>query len=240
MSGASMTPYRIVHGDTTLDGFVHAPTRPGPHAAVLLFPGATGPGPTFRKTVQELGERGYLAIGADMYGLGADLGTPQAAGAYFEKLLNDPELLRARVVAWFDAVSGRDDVDAARVAAIGYCFGGKCVLELARSGAPVACVTSYHGLLKTHAPAQPGVVKAKVAVWSGGEDPYAPIADFDAVRAEFDAAQVDYQATLFAKAEHSFTDPDHDGLLPGIAYDRLAHQVSWAGTLALLEACLQN
>ncbi|VWX54488.1 dienelactone hydrolase family protein [Novosphingobium sp. 9U] len=240
MSDASPTPFRIVHGDTTLEGFVHAPAHPGPHAAVLLFPGATGAGPSFQKVAQELSTRGYLAIAADMYEVGADISTPQAAGAYFEKVLADPELLRARVVAWFDAVSAREDVDATRIAAIGYCFGGKCVLELARSGAAVACVTSYHGLLKTHAPAQPGMVKAKVAVWSGGDDPYSPVADFDALRAEFDAADVDYQATLFAKAKHSFTDPDHDGMLPGIAYDRLAHQVSWAGTLALLEQCLEN
>jgi len=83
-------------------------------------------------------------------------------------------------------------------------------------------------------------VKAKVAVWTGGRDPYAPVEDLDALRAEFDAAQVDYQATLFATAQHSFTDPDHDGMGSGIAYDRMAHGVAWAGTLALLEATLEN
>jgi dienelactone hydrolase len=109
------------------------------------------------------------------------------------------------------------------------------VLELARSGAPLKAAVSFHGLLKTHAPAEPGIVATPVQVWTGGRDPYAPLADLEALRAEFDAAGVDYQATLFAHAQHSFTDPDHDGLLEGIAYDRVAHRVAWAGTLALLD-----
>jgi dienelactone hydrolase len=238
MTEARETPFPIVHGDTSLRSFVVAPDGTGPYPAVMMFPGATGPGRTFRQTAQELAGLGFLAIGIDMYGVDADLSTPQSAGDYFVALLSAPDLLRDRVVGWFDAVCARDDVDASRVAAIGYCFGGKCVLELARSGAAVRCVTSYHGLLKTHAPASPGTVTAKVAVWTGGRDPYAPIEDLDMLKAEFDAAGVDYQTTLFASAQHSFTDPDHEGVAPGIAYDRVAHRVSWAGTLALLEDCL--
>lgn len=232
------TRFRVIDGATTLEGFVLAPEGSGPHAAVLMFPGATGPGRSFRAAVGELAAAGYLAFGVDMYGIGADIATPGAAGVHFEKLLAAPDHLRARVVAWFDAVRAHPDVDADRVAAVGYCFGGKCVLELARSGAPVRSVTSFHGLLQTHAPAQPGTVKARVAIWTGGEDPYAPVEHLDGLRQEFDAAGADYQATLFAKAQHSFTDPDHDGIGPGIAYDALSHRIAWAGTLALLEQTL--
>jgi dienelactone hydrolase len=238
MPDAHEAPFRVVHGEATLKGFAVSPSGAGPHATVLMFPGATGAGPTFRQTAQELARLGYLAIGVDMYGAEADIGTPEAAGRHFEALLSAPETLRERVIAWFDGICADEMVDASRVAAIGYCFGGKCVLELARSGAAVRCVASFHGLLKTHAPARPGTVGAKVAVWTGGQDPYAPVEDFDMLRAELDAAGVDYQATLFATAQHSFTDPDHAGYAPGIEYDRLAHQVSWAGTLALLEQAL--
>ncbi|MEW9854248.1 dienelactone hydrolase family protein [Novosphingobium sp. M1R2S20] len=239
MSEAQDAPFRLVHEDTTLQGFVFAPAGEGPHPAVLMFPGATGPAETFRRTARELADLGYLVIGADMYGVDADISTPQAAGVHFEALLHAPDRLRSRVVAWFEAACARDDIDATRVAAIGYCFGGKCVLELARSGADVRCVTSFHGLLKTHAPAQAGTVRAKIAIWTGGRDPYAPLEDLDEVQREFDSAGVDYQSTLFAQAQHSFTDPDHDGVAEGIAYDRLSHRVSWAGTLAFLDECLR-
>lgn len=230
--------FRIVESDTTLESFVFAPSGPGPHPTVMMFPGGTGPGPSFRAAVRELAERGYLAIGIDMYGVDADIGSPRSAGVYFEALMTRPEWLRNRVVAWFEAVSARHDVDARRVSAIGYCFGGKCVLELARSGADLRSATSFHGLLGTHAPARPGAILAHVAIWTGGLDPYAPIEDLDMVRAELNAAGAAHQVTLFATAQHAFTDPDHDGMGPGIAYDRLSHRTAWSGTLALLEHVL--
>lgn len=239
MTQAPDAPFRIVHEQTVLEGFVATPAGSGPHAAVLMFPGATGPSPEFWRTAKELAQLGYLAVGVDMYGVDADIGTPQAAGVHFEGLLRAPDLLRRRVVAWFESTCARDDVDEMRVAAIGYCFGGKCVLELARSGAAVRCVSSFHGLLETHAPMQPGAFAGRAAIWTGGRDPYAPVADLEVLRREFDAAEVDYQATLFAQAQHSFTSPDNDGVAEGIAYDALSHSVSWAGTLALLEHCLR-
>lgn len=223
------------HEGVVLQGRIARPAVNGPAPAVLMFPGATGPGPSFDAAIRELAACGYVTVGIDMYGVGADISSPQAAGQHFASLLERPETLRDRVVAWLEAVRALDGVDPERIAAVGYCFGGKCVLELARSGAALRAAVSFHGLLKTHAPALPGRVIAPVAVWTGGRDPYAPRADLDALQAEFDAADVDYQVTLFARAQHSFTDPDHDGFLEGIAYDRQAHQVAWAGTLAMLD-----
>lgn len=209
---------------------------PGP--AVLMIPGATGPSESFYQAMREVAAGGRTAIAADMYGIGADLSTPASAGTYFAALMKDPATLRARVVAWFDTLCALSYVDAQRIAAIGYCFGGKCVLELARSGASVRSVTSFHGLLDTHAPAPPGDITAKVAVWTGGQDPYAPMSDLDVLRTELDTAGADYQITVFAKAAHAFTDPDHDGIAPGIAYDPTAHRIAWKGTMALLEVTI--
>jgi dienelactone hydrolase len=222
------------HGETTMDGFVAMPEGTGPHAAVLLFPGATGTGPTFEKRARELAALGYLAVGINVYGKGADLSSEQAAGAHFMALLQQPDEIRARVLAWVDALAAREDVDAARMAAIGYCFGGKCVFELARGGGDVKAVVGFHGLLETHAPAQKGEVKARVVAWCAGQDPYAPAEHIDGFRAEMAAAGVAHQVTVFSDAQHSFSDPDHDGLQPGIAYDAVADAVSWAGTVAFL------
>lgn len=222
-------------GGAAMEAFVVRPEGAGPHPTVMMFPGATGTGPTFEKTARELASLGYLAIGINIYEKDADLDSPDKAGQLYMALLDRPEVLRARTVAWLSAVAAREDVDPARIAAIGYCFGGKCVLELARSGADLRAVVSYHGLLKTHAPAQPDQVKALVATYCAGRDPYAPMEDFEAFQKEMAAAEVDHHITLFSNAEHSFTDPDHDGIMPGISYDALSHQVSWAGTLALLD-----
>lgn len=233
-------PLSCTHRDVTMEAIVISSAQTPMRGTVLMFPGATGPGESFRKAMHELADLGYLTIGIDMYGIGADISTPEAAGGYFAALMAEPELLRERVVAWFETVRALPGIDPDRLAAIGYCFGGKCVLELARSGAQIACVTSYHGLLTTHAPARPGEVQAEIAVWSGGRDPYAPAADLDALRAELDAAQASYQITLFSRAQHSFTDPDHDGFAEGIAYDPLAHRVAWNGTLAMLAEALKK
>ena len=227
-------PLHCTHRDIALEGFAARPGTAVPRGTVLMFPGATGPGKSFCKAVRELAGQGYLAIGIDMYGPDADLSTPAMAGRYFAALMAQPSLLRERAVTWFETVRSLAGVDPLRIAAIGYCFGGKCVLELARSGAPVALVTSFHGLLTTHAPARPGEIKADIAVWSGGRDPYAPSTDLDMLRCELDAAQARYQITLFSHAQHAFTDPDHDGMGEGIAYDPAAHRIAWAGTLAAL------
>ncbi len=234
------------HESVELEGFV---ARPGPEApsrlsssgtrpAVLMFPGATGPGPSFRASVRELASAGYVTVGVDMYGRGADITTPKAAGRHFSELLAHPSRLRARALAWLDAVAALAGVDCDRIAALGYCFGGRCVLELARAGAPVRMVSSFHGLLGTHEGAQPGAVTARVAIWTGGHDPYVPPQDLAALRGEFDEAGVDYHLTEFAQARHAFTDPDHDGLAEGIAYDTLAHRVAWIGTRTMLDMIL--
>lgn len=222
------------HGDVTMQGTLLHPPGPGPAPTVMMFPGATGPGDSFRAAMRELAAIGYRVVGIDMYGRDADLSTPQTAGQYFAALMAQPEYLRDRVLAWFEAVRDLPGTTPERIAAVGYCFGGKCVLELARSGAPLAAAISFHGLLTTHAPARPGEVRAEIAVWTGGRDPYAPVADLDALRAELDSAGARYQCTLFSQVRHSFMDPDHDGIAEGIAYDPGAHRIAWAGTLALL------
>ena len=233
------TAMRCRHGDVELEGRIARPSAATGHRlpAVLVMHNALGIGSHVLDAAARLAEAGYLAVVTDMYGADADVGSEAAAGAHFASLAENPAALRARARAWFDAVAARDDVDPGRIAAIGYCFGGQCVLELARSGADVKAVVSYHGLLTTHALAQPGAISGEVAVFTGERDPYAPADHVEALRQELKAAGARYQITLFGEAEHSFTDRDAARTgRPGIAYHALSDAVSWAGTLALLHA----
>jgi dienelactone hydrolase len=229
----------LQHEGASLEGRLFHPAARGPHAAVLIMPTAVGPGEHVFEQARRLVALGYVALVADMYGGGAHHADPKAAGASFTALLAAPELARARVVAWYELLKAVAEVDAARVAAIGYCFGGKCVLELARSGADVKAVVSFHGLLTTTMPATPGTIHGEVAIYTGTQDAYAPRADIDAVRQELTAAGARWQLTEFGSAAHAFTEPKAASYgRPGIAYDALADRSSWAGMVALLVATI--
>jgi dienelactone hydrolase len=126
-------------------------------------------------------------------------------------------------------------VDAGRIGAIGYCFGGRCVLELARSGAPVRAVVSFHGVLSTRQPAEPGAVRPTVAVYTGALDPYAPPDHVRAFDDEMRAAGADHHLTVFANGYHAFTDPTPPtDVGPGLRHDPLLAALSWTGATTLL------
>ncbi len=189
---------------------------------------------------RKLAEHGYVAICTDMYG--ADLAgvSVEGAGQAYAESLADPERQRARTTAWFDRIAGLPDVDADRIAAVGFCFGGMTVLELARSGADLKAAVSYHGTLGTHARAEPGAIRGHVVAYCGAGDPYAPLEDVDDLRREMlDAGVANFQITVFGAAAHGFTDPDAGVLqLDGVRYDALSNDLSWSGTLVLLQHVL--
>jgi dienelactone hydrolase len=229
----------LEHAGKTLTGYAAIPAGDGPFPAVLVMHNAMGLGAHVQQSAQKLAALGYAAIATDMYGVEIARADQSAAGASMQALMATPGLLRARCVAWFEAVAAMPQVDVSRIAAIGYCMGGQCVLELARSGADVKAVVSFHGLLTTDAPAQPGAIKGEVAAYCGALDPFAPLDHIEGLRTELAAAGVSYHITTFGKVAHAFTDVDAADLkMPGIEYNALADRVSWAGTIALLEAIL--
>lgn len=230
----------LVHEGVTLNGQLARPGQsPGPVPVVLVFPSALGLGSHALAAVERLAAAGWLALGVDLYGGGLYAGYGEnsgEAGAQFQRYLETPGAVRSRALAWFDRAAALPGADPERIAAIGYCFGGYCVLELARAGAGLKAAVSYHGLLTTALPAAHGAISGQVAAYCGGSDPYAPAAAIEALDAELTAAGTRHQITVFAGAEHSFTDPEAGKMdRPGIAYDVTADRVSWAGTLALLE-----
>lgn len=235
------SPVELGHAGTQLNGQAAFPAGEGPFPAVLVMHNALGLGDHVREVAQRLAALGYVGIATDMYGSGAPSGDPVVNGASYETVTKDPALLRSRVRAWFDRIAAMPQVRADRVAAIGFCFGGTCVLELARGGAPTRAVVSYHGILTTAQPMQPGAFTGEVQAWCGAYDPYAPLGHIEGLRAELAAAGAHHTITILGDAAHGFTDPASDAMgREGIAYDALADKVSWAGTVALLEAVLRD
>ncbi|MEO8695658.1 MAG: dienelactone hydrolase family protein [Acidimicrobiales bacterium] len=226
------------HEGTRLRGYAAVPDATQPSPAVLVMHSALGVAHRVNEEVaRKFADRGYVAVCTDMYGAHLEGASLEDAGRAFAENLADPEKQRARTIAWFDKVAARPDVDGERIAAVGFCYGGMTVLELARSGANLRAAVSYHGVLTTHARAEPDAVRAHVVAYCGAGDPYAPPEDVDNLRMEMrDAGVRDYQITIFGGAVHGFTDPDAADLhLEGVEYDALSNDLSWNGTLVLLQ-----
>ena len=171
---------------------------------------------------------GYVAFAIDMYGKGIRPKTPQEAAAQAGIYKQDRALMRARALAGLEVLRSNPLCDPKRVAAIGYCFGGTVVLEIARSGADVAGVVSFHGGLDTPTPADAKNIRCKVLVLHGGDDPHVPRKDVDAFEDEMRAAGVDWQLVVYGGAVHSFTNPAAgNDKSKGAAYNAEADSRSW-------------
>ena len=229
------------HGDDALRGQIALPAGPGPHPAVLVMHESRGLGELVRRRARMLAELGYVALASDMYGRGVDYRNEENTGSRMLTLNKEPERLRGRALAGLEALKARPEVDGARIGAIGFCFGGQCVLEVARSGADVKSVVSFHGLLTTDLPAKPGAVKAKVLVLTGARDPWAPWEHVERLREELVAAGADWQITLYGEGYHAFTDSHAAELadIPGLRYDSLLDKLSWNSALAMLDSTLR-
>ena len=186
-----MEPVEFEHEGTQLRGYAARPDTTGPVPAVLVMHSALGIAHGVNEPVaRKLAAQGYLAVCTDMYGAHLEGAPMEDAGLAYGENLADPDRQRARTVAWFDEIARRSDVDDARIAAVGFCYGGTTVLELARSGADLKAAISYHGILTTHAPAEPGAIPGHVVAYCGAGDPYAPLAEVDALRDELQRAGV--------------------------------------------------
>lgn len=182
-----------------------------------------------KRRITQLASMGYAAFAADMYGNGFNTKDPKEAGAMAGKLRGeDRTIMRKRANAGLDVLMNNPLTDKSRITAIGYCFGGTTVLELARSGADIAGVVSFHGVLNTPDPNDARNIKAKVLVLNGGNDPSVPDEQVDAFKDEMRKAQVDWQLISYGGAVHSFTNPD-SGNDPskGAAYNLKADMRSW-------------
>jgi dienelactone hydrolase len=181
-----------------------------------------------RERALKLAGLGYVALAADMYGGGATTRDREEAGKLAGALLGNPDLLRARAQAALKVLAADPRVDPKRLAAIGFCFGGTTVLELAYSGADLAGVASFHGGLPRTQPGDLKRLKASILVLHGADDPHVSPADIAAFEQAMRQAGADWQMVFFGGAVHGFTNPAAgDNRASGVAYDPRAARRSW-------------
>jgi dienelactone hydrolase len=192
-----------------------------------------------RNSARKLAEAGYVALALDMYGDGKQAHHPDDAGKFAGEVRKNQSLMKSRFEAGMKLLQKQSRVDAKRVAAIGYCFGGSVVLEMARAGENLRGVASFHGGLATENPAKPGKVKAQVLVMNGAEDPFVPAEQIAAFKKEMESAKVDYKFVNYPGAKHSFTNPSADAngakFKLSLAYDAQADQASWSDLQSFLK-----
>jgi dienelactone hydrolase len=216
-------------GDTVLEGYLaYDSSGPARKPGIVVFHQWTGLSGYERMRAEKLAALGYVAFAADIYGKGVRPGNMKDAAAEAGKYRGDRPLLRARAQAALATLRQQPNVIPEKIAAIGYCFGGGAALELARSGADVAGVVSFHGSLDTPTPQDAKNIRGKVLVLHGADDPNVPRAAVLALEDELTAAKVDWQVVLYAGAVHSFTQPEAgNDPSKGAAYNASADRRSW-------------
>lgn len=229
------TRWNYADGGTRLVGELHRPAGTGNGHAILVAHEADGIGGNVQRRCAMLADMGFVAGAADLHGDGRVLPAAEIPAA-LEAFKTDPPRFRRRVRVALDALVQASGIPSSRTAAIGYCFGGMAVLELARSGAPVAAVASFHGLLTTHAAARKGEVSARVFASTGALDPLVPPQDLAAFQAEMTEAEADWHLLVHGRALHSYTNRDVDGLSdPRMRYDAAADRQSWSALMTFLD-----
>ena len=213
-----------------------AAKRPG----VVVFHEGLGLGDFAIERARMIAELGYVALAADMFGERRQARNLQEVATLVGGLRAEPEKLRARGRAALSALAALPLVDAGRLAAIGFCFGGSVVLELAREGADLKAAVSFHGALATKIPAAPDQIKASVLVLTGADDPLAPPEQVAAFENEMREAQVrDWQVISYGNTLHGFTNPAADGSMMRTAlYNEQADRRSWAAMKSLFDEVL--
>lgn len=210
--------------------------RPGRRPGVVVFPDARGMGTAAEKCARRLATLGLVSLVADLYGNGTFVADITEAQRLMNGLRGDVVQWRKRALAALDALAHHYAADKDQLAAVGYCFGGSTALELARSGAPLKAVTSFHGGLASPRPEDAASIKARVLVCHGAADPLVPPVQVEEFVAQMCRTTVDWRLHVYAGVMHSFTNPEVDAAgLPGQAYNADADRESWQAMTALFD-----
>ncbi len=222
-------PIEYKEGTTTFEGVLfYDDADTAPRRTVLVCHEWWGLNDYAKKRAEQLAQMGYVAFAVDMYGKGVQAKTMEEAGKMATALKDDRATLRARINAALTALKARKEVDPKKIAAIGYCFGGTTALELARSGADIVGVVSFHGGLSTPTPEDAKNIKAKILACAGGDDPFVKLEEVHEFIQEMKAGNVNYQIDLYGGAVHGFTNPAAgNDPSKGMAYNEQADHRSW-------------
>jgi dienelactone hydrolase len=230
-----MKPLDYRDGTVTCKGqLAYDETKAGRRPGIVLFPEAFGISLHVIECAKRLAALGYVALAADPYGDAAQARDLPHALELMNAVRADAGRWRARARAALDALSAQPNVDTGKLAAIGYCFGGSTALELARSGAVLGAVVSFHGGLDAFKPEDEANIRGRVLVCHGADDPLIPAAQVAAFEERMRKTKVDWQLHAYGGTVHSFTNPDADKAgIPGLAYNETADRRSWNAMLGL-------
>jgi dienelactone hydrolase len=206
--------------------------RPG----IIVFPEAFGLGEHACRRAEQLALLGYVALAADPHGEGKLFDDLAGVGPVIQALYADRAGWRSRALAAFDALKAQPQVDATKIAAIGFCFGGSTCIELARTGAALAAIATFHSGLLPELPEDAGRIRAKVLINHGADDPLVKSEAIAAVMNEFRRDKVDWEFIFFGNAVHSFTEASAGRRNnPALAYNSRAEKRSWAAMCGLFD-----
>ncbi len=233
--------YQDADGTRLIGYYAYDDALKGPVPGVIVVHEWWGLNDYAKRRARDLAALGYSALAVDMYGDGKNTEHPADAMAFMQAALKDPATSARRFDAGIDLLKLQPLTDKTRIAAIGYCFGGKVVLDAARRGEPLAGVASFHGALVTSTPATPGSVKARILVEHGAADSMVTPQQVQAFKEEMDAANASFEFVSIQGAKHGFTNPDADRLShgehggPDIGYNKAADESSWADLLGFFK-----
>jgi dienelactone hydrolase len=194
---------------TSMKGFLAYPTgAQGPRPGVIVVHEWWGFNDYARMRARKLAEMGYVGFAIDMFGGGKQASHPDDAQKFMMEVVGNPDLMMKRFAAAKALLAGDPRVDPNKIAAIGYCFGGAVVLNMARAGMDLDAVASFHGMLAAPSPMKPGKYPGAIFVATGGSDPFVPPEQVDAFKKEMDAAGAKYDVVIYPNTKHAFTNPE--------------------------------
>lgn len=223
-------------GETALEGFfAYDDANEGQRPAVLISHAWGGRDEFVANKAIKLAEMGYVGFALDMYGKGKRGTSVDENSKLMQPFMEDRGMLQKRIASALAAVKLLPWVDDRKIAAIGFCFGGLCVLDLARSGADLKGVASFHGLLIPPNNIVGNQIKAKILVMHGHDDPMVPVEQVGALEQELTDAGADWQIQIYGNTVHAFTNPVANDPGFGTVYNAAADKRSWIGLTAFLQ-----
>ena len=234
-------PYQDADGNRLVGYYAYDDAVEGKRPGIVVVHEWWGLNDYAKRRARDLAALGYNALAIDMYGDGKHTEHPQDAQAFMAEAMKDPAAAARRFDAGLELLKLQPNTNKHELGAVGYCFGGKVVLDAARRGEKLDGVVSFHGALATQTPAKPGVVRADILVEHGAADSMVTPQQVEAFKAEMDAAKVNNQFVSIEGAKHGFTNPDADRLShgdhggPDIGYNKAADESSWADMQAFFK-----
>jgi dienelactone hydrolase len=239
-------PITYTDGESTMKGFVvYDDAVKGKRPGIVMVPEWWGITKHIHDEARSFAQHGYTAFIADIYGDAKTADNPKDANALSGSVMKNPAVMEARFNAARDELAKQASVNPQHIGAVGYCFGGAVVLNMARAGADLAAVAAFHATLGLNTPAPaPGTVKAKILILDGADDPFVKREEYDALKKDFDAAKANYRIIEYPGAVHAFTNPEATALgkkfnLP-LRYDAKANQEAKAEAAKFFAANLQK